>query len=172
VDLNSINTGIALRDDHMRGEAYLNTAKFPLATLRLEKVEQAQVLITNAQSKTEARNVPGLQPNIPTRLIVSGTFEVHGVKKPVRLTDVTVTYLPESEETKRVRPGNLLRIVGSFPIKLTDYRITRPQFVLLKLSDDVEIDFDVTVATGVKMPTMVNKLDNGREGIKLSDSSK
>ncbi|MBM3215731.1 YceI family protein [Candidatus Poribacteria bacterium] len=147
VDLDSIDTGNGLRNRHMR-EQYLETAKFPRASLTLEKIERVQT-ITQTPTGKVARDVSGLQPGVATRVTAVGTFEIHGVKRTIRLIDLDITYLPESEKTKTVRPGSLLRIVGSFGMRLSDYDIRRPQLMLLRVSDEVTVAFDVTAGTEV-----------------------
>lgn len=148
VDLDSITTGIPLRDQHMRDQ-YLEVSKYPKAVFTFEKIERIQVITKDEKGNTQARSAKGLAPGVPTTLALTGTFEVHGVKKSIRIPDLKVTYFPESEETKNVRPGDLLRIQGDFTIKLSDYGIKRPQFVLMKLAEEVTISVDITAGTGV-----------------------
>jgi polyisoprenoid-binding protein YceI len=152
VDLATIGTGLPLRDQHMR-DMYLEVKKYPKAVFTFEKVERVQVVTKDAQGNAQARTVKGLTPGVPTTVALSGTFEVHGVKKPVRIPGLLVTYLPESAETRKLRPGDLLRIEGGFTIKLADYAIKRPQFVLMKLAEDVAISVALTAGTGVVDPS-------------------
>lgn len=151
VDLDSITTGIPLRDQHMRDQ-YLEVSKYPKAVFTFEKIERIQVITKDEKGNPHARAAKGLVPGVPTTLALTGTFEVHGVKKNIRIPHLVVTYLPESEETKDVRPGDLLRIQGDFTVKLGDYGIKRPQFVLMKLAEEVTISVDITAGTGVTPP--------------------
>jgi len=153
VDLDSVKTGIELRDQHMR-EMYLETSKYPKAIFSLTKVVSSQVVTTDAKGNSTARAVKGLTPNTPTRLIVEGTLELHGKKLPIRISDMTVTYIPESDMTKMVRKGDLLRLEGAFNIRLADYAINRPQMLFMRIADEVEINFDVTAGTGEGIGTM------------------
>lgn len=64
-DLNLFKTGIELRDEHMK-EKYLETGKFPHATLKVE-----------AQK---------INPAITDKQQLQGTLTLHGVTKPVTIT--------------------------------------------------------------------------------------
>jgi polyisoprenoid-binding protein YceI len=166
VDLATVDTGIGLRNQHMR-DMYLETDKFPLAVFTLQKIERVQAIITTPQGQEVFRDAKGLTPNTPTRLTVVGTFDLHGVKRELRLTDLTITHVAESEATKMVRAGSLLRVQASFPIKLSDYAIKRPQMVLLRVSDDVTLSVDMTGGTGVE-GRLVTKPADGKEDAKAS----
>jgi len=148
VDLASVGTGLPLRDQHMR-DTYLEVAKYPKAIFTLDKVERVQVITKDAEGNSHAKPAKGLAPGVPTTVAVVGTFEVHGVKRTVRIPELLVTYLPESDETRKLRPGDLLRIEGGFTIKLGDYAIKRPQFAVMKLDEEVTISVHITAGTGV-----------------------
>ncbi|GIX06796.1 MAG: hypothetical protein KatS3mg115_1199 [Candidatus Poribacteria bacterium] len=92
-------------------------------------------------------SVRGLAPNQTILVDLVGDLELHGVKREITVRGVEVTYIPASEATRTVRPGDLLRIAGGFTLKLSDYNIERPQLVLLKLADEVEIEFDIILGT-------------------------
>jgi polyisoprenoid-binding protein YceI len=115
VDLASLDTGIAKRNQHMR-EDHLETAKYPRAVF-----------------DGVAIHAPGaaLEPGKPTPLDVEGTFTLHGVSRRVRLT-VQVTYLPKER-------GGQIAFQTNFPVGLSDYQISRPQFLFLKLADTQEV---------------------------------
>ena len=150
VDLATIDTGIQLRNAHMR-DRFLETSTHPTATLRLREVTQA--VVADDAAPGGVRLVDGLEPGVPTRLSVLGSFSVHGVENDIHLDDLTVTHIPDSQDTKGVRPGDLLSIVGSFVIKLDDYGIVRPRGLLMRLSDKVKITFHTTAATGIPVPS-------------------
>jgi polyisoprenoid-binding protein YceI len=126
VDLNSLKTGIDLRDRHMR-EQYLHTDRYPKAIFTLKNVKKA--------------SSDKLQPGKPVKLTAEGTFELHGVKKEIPV-DVLVTYVPESKETMGKLPGNLIRITSNFDVRLADYGIERPQMVLLKVGEVAHVTVD------------------------------
>lgn len=143
VDLASLDTGIGLRDTHMR-EQYLHTDRYPKAVFTLEGIE------------APARR---LEPNQTVTLKARGFFELHGVKRNIEVP-IQVTYLPESQATMGKLPGNLLRISSQFDIKLQDYKIERPQMVLLKVGEVAHISLDVfaTDADAQKMSMWMEQM--------------
>ncbi len=141
VDLASLRTGIGLRDSHMR-EQYLETNKFPEAVFEITGVIKA------SQNRLDDQK--------PVELKLEGTFSVHGVSRQITVP-VTVTYMKESEATSARHPGDLLHIVGTFDILLSEYSIKRPQFVILKLDDKQRIDIDIFAATGLPAVDLAQK---------------
>jgi polyisoprenoid-binding protein YceI len=115
VDLASLDTGIAKRNQHMR-EDHLETAKYPKAVF-----------------SGVAVHAPGavLEPGKPMPLDVEGTFTLHGVSRRIRLT-VQTTYLPREK-------GDQIAFEATFPVGLSDYQISRPQFLFMKLADTQEV---------------------------------
>ncbi|OGC95984.1 MAG: hypothetical protein A2W25_09580 [candidate division Zixibacteria bacterium RBG_16_53_22] len=132
VDLATLKTGIDMRDGHMRGQ-YLETDKYPKAIFELTKVAKA--------------SQPTLENQKPVELTVEGDFSVHGVTRTITIP-LTIVYYQESEQTKVKLPGDVIRIEGTWDILLSDYKISRPQFVILKLDDKQKIDIDVFGSTG------------------------
>lgn len=141
VDLASLKTGIGLRDSHMR-EQYLETDKFPMTVFEITRVIET------------TRNT--LEDQKPVELTLEGNFSVHGVTRQI-VMPVTVTYIRESEATGARHPGDLLHIVGTFDILLSEYSIKRPQFVILKLDDKQRIDIDIFAATGLPAVDLAQK---------------
>jgi polyisoprenoid-binding protein YceI len=132
VTLDSLRTGIGMRDQHMR-EKFLETVKFPLASFELTKV-----ISTNQNALEDQKEI---------QLSVEGNFTVHGVTK-VDTMRLGVTYFKETEDTKARLPGDLLHVIGTFNILLSDYGIARPQAVFLKLDDSQKIDIDLFSSAG------------------------
>lgn len=123
VDLNSLDTGISLRNDHMRGT--LESAKYPTATFKFSGIK-----------------VPGnrLKPNAAVAGIATGTMTIHGVTRPLS-APVELTLLPEQDA--KYRAGDWVHVSSTFRIKMTDYGITLPPSVLgVKVADDLEIAVD------------------------------
>ncbi len=138
VDLPSLKTGIAMRDEHMR-DKYLETGKFPKTTFELLKIENS--------------SMKSLENDKDVEVTVLGNFTVHGVTRPINVV-LTVTYKQESEETQAKSRGDLLHITGSFDILLADYEIKRPQFLLLKLNEKQVVKIDVFASTAFPAPQL------------------
>lgn len=120
VDLDAIRTGIDQRDEDMRVE-FLQTARFPKAVLTIDKLERpsAQAIAPNDNVKAE----------------VSGSFEIHGVRRKVSFP----------LNLHREANGDL-RALGTFFVPFGDYSIARPSRLFLKLGDTAKVVFDVTFA--------------------------
>ncbi len=132
VELATLKTGIEVRDGHMRNQ-YLETGKYPKAIFELSKV------ITTSQQ--------ALQNQKSVDLTAEGNFTVHGVTRTITVP-MTITYYQESDQTKSKLPGDLMRIEGAWDILLSDYKITRPQFIVMKLDDKQKINISVFASTG------------------------
>jgi polyisoprenoid-binding protein YceI len=126
VDLGSLDTGIAMRNEHMRGAKFLDTEKFSTATFKTVSVSGAK----------------SIAPNQPAELSLIGDFTLHGVTKRITVP-ARVVVIPENEMTKSSRgPGDWIHGTVTFPIKLTDYSIAVPEKLVLKLANDVNVRVD------------------------------
>ncbi len=129
VDLASLDTGIAKRNQHMR-ENHLETAKYPKA------VFDGAALHGPAGAK--------LEPGRPVTFDVEGTFTLHGVSRRLRFR-AEVTYATAGGG----RAGKSGSATGSgigtltfrteFPVALADYNIRRPQFLFLRLGETQQV---------------------------------
>lgn len=117
VDLASLDTGIDVRNRHMR-EKHLETAKYPKAVFKGAAV----------MGPAGAR----LEVGKPVPVEVEGTFALHGIERRLR-TVVEVTLLDAGAAPR-------LKLHAHFQVSLTDYAISRPAFLFLKLSDVQEVD--------------------------------
>ena len=117
VDMASLDTGVEMRNKHMR-ENHLHTAQYPDAVFTGGKLENLS-----------ARQ---LEEGKPVTATISGTMNLHGVEKPLQ-APITMTYR-----------GGTLHVSTQFKIKLADYSIPRPQFLVMKLDEvqavSVELD--------------------------------
>lgn len=114
VPVASLKTGIDLRDEHLRSEAWLDGTRFP--TIRFEG--------TTLRKMTD------------TRYAVSGTFTMHGVARPLAL-EVDVQRIPSDRATKLgLGEGDWLRVRGELRVKLSDHGVTIPAMTAAKVSDE------------------------------------
>lgn len=121
VDLASIDTGIELRNEHLR-DNFLETGKYPKATYRATSIKM--------QGK------PDLTKPEEVKLVSEGEFTVHGVTER-KTIPLTVDYKPG----KGGKPATIL-VKGKFPVKLEEYKIKRPEAIFVKLADTVYVDVD------------------------------
>ena len=116
----SLKTGIELRDEHLQSKNWLDAESYPEITFVIKNVSSVKALEDN---KLEAK--------------VTGDFTTHGVTKEVT-ADVTMTYLDESEQTKKKAPGDLLGVEAKFSIVLSDYEVEN-MVLGQKVSDNIDI---------------------------------
>lgn len=121
VDLASIDTGIALRNEHMR-DNFLETKTYPKATFVLKSLK-----------------------NPPSKLVVGkkvtlnavGDFSLHG-KTVTKTVPVEVTYFSSCPETATKREGcDIIQVKATFSVPFKDHAIKRPEIVFQKLADTV-----------------------------------
>ncbi|MEB3287906.1 MAG: YceI family protein [Vampirovibrionales bacterium] len=120
VDLNKIDTGIALRNEHMR-DNFLESAKYPRAIFKVGTIN------SSASPPFKAGQVVTINS--------TGLFTVHGVSVS-KAIPVQVTYHPAE------KPGDVLRIQASFPVNLQAHKIQRPEVVFQKLAETIYVIVD------------------------------
>ena len=116
----SLKTGMRKMEADLRSSSWLDADKYPTITFKIKKASDVQKLALNKLTAN-----------------VTGDFTVHGVTKEITTQD-TVTYLDENEMTRERMPGDLLGIVASFNIQLSDYNV---EHLLLgkRVSNDIDI---------------------------------
>jgi polyisoprenoid-binding protein YceI len=112
VDLRTLDTGISLRNTHLR-ENYLEVGKgagFETATLA-------------------AIELKGLDPDLPEgKGTFTGMLTLHGATRPV--TGIVDAH----------RAGAGLRVKASFPVSLTEYGISKPRYLGVGVEDSVQVE--------------------------------
>jgi|GraSoiStandDraft_4_1057263.scaffolds.fasta_scaffold539669_1 polyisoprenoid-binding protein YceI len=120
VDLKTLDTGIGLRDEHMR-EQYLETGKgegFDTAVL------------------SEIR-LPEAGPGFSGRTRFTGTLLLHGTRHPV-----------SGQAEIRREAGGAVRVDASFPVVLADYGIATPRYLGVGVKDEVQVRTSMTASPG------------------------
>ncbi len=125
VPLASIDTGIPLRNEHMR-DNFLETAKYPNATFKLSKISTGVI-----------------KPGQKLSVTADGEFTIHGVtvKKQV---PVDIFYVKKCADKQKMPGCDLLQIKAKFPVKLDDHKIKRPEAVFQKLASTVFVTVAAT----------------------------
>jgi polyisoprenoid-binding protein YceI len=116
----SLKSGIDLRDEHIRGEKWLNAEKYPNISYKINKIENIK---SESDFKLSAK--------------VFGEFTLNGVKKQIP-ANVTLTYLDESEKTRKRAPGDLLGVQAKFQVKLSDFGV-KNEIIGEKVADIIEV---------------------------------
>jgi polyisoprenoid-binding protein YceI len=134
VDMNTVRTGIDKRDADMRGKPYLETD------------QEANRWVTFDVKNVEIAGP--LEPGKTMPAKIHGTLTVK--QKPVeRVADGTVTYIkltPEQvEQQKRFGfTSDNIKVRTKLATTFTDHAMQVPQLLLLKLSNDIVIETDLT----------------------------
>ena len=137
VDLNTLSSGVAKRDEDMRGEKYLDTAD---PANRFAVFEIKNVEIGGA-----------LEPGKETPAKITGLLTIKG--KPVQVTaDARVTYIKlttdQLEKDNQKRFGfttDNIKVRAKFATTLSNHAIPVPQLLFLKLSNDLQLETDLTL---------------------------
>lgn len=114
VDVNSIDTEIEMRDNHLRSEDFFEVAKYPTMTFKSISIKAAGA----------------------NKYKLTGNLTLHGVTKPVTM-DLWYRGTVENPQNKQIIAG--FQITGT--IKRSDFGVG-PKFQAPMLSDEVRIKAD------------------------------
>lgn len=117
----TMKTGNATRDGHLQNSAWLNAAKYPAITFTIESVSDVKATGNKANARA------------------TGDFTMHGVTKKMTIP-FEITYMPESEATKKRAPGDLVMIKADFTVALKDYNVAGAQGIVgSKVGETIKI---------------------------------
>lgn len=125
-DETSLNTGIDMRDHHMK-EKYLQTDKYPTAKLKITKLVLPSDFSLNG---FKADNVP-----------MEGELTLHGVTKPVKGT------------ANIAGNGGVATSHVAFGAQISDYSIEIPTYMGVKVADHVDIEADIVAKPAAEKPS-------------------
>jgi polyisoprenoid-binding protein YceI len=130
VPVASLKTGIPLRDEHLRGPAWLSAGQHPSITFRIERARDFELV----------KEGPGFRT---FDLTLDGQLTLHGKELPM-VAPARVTFMAESEKTRARLPGDLLAGRASFSVRLADFGIEGMKGVVGQKVGEV-IDVDVSL---------------------------
>jgi hypothetical protein len=110
VDLRTLDSGIALRDEHMR-DNYLEVSHPDFDKAVVSEIRLDGVALGTFQGKTTFK----------------GRLKLHGVTRAI------------SGAAHVRREGQRVRIEASFPVVLADYAIAKPQYLGVGVKNEVEV---------------------------------
>jgi polyisoprenoid-binding protein YceI len=131
----SLATGIPLRDEHLAGDHWLDAARHPVIDFRLKKVDDIVVVKEGEGFRTVA-------------CTLDGELEMHGVTRPLRVTDAKVSMLEASPRTGKIAPGDLLFIQCGYEVRLSDFGIENGD-VPGKVSDTIRLEQTIRMTTAI-----------------------
>jgi polyisoprenoid-binding protein YceI len=122
IPVEQITTKIKLRDEHLRGPGWLDSAQF-------KTIEFESTKATRKDDKT---------------WVVEGDFTMHGVKKPLTV-EVLLRDIPV-EKIKKAGWGSTPGIAFStkFSLKLSEYGVKIPDQAAAKVSDELKVAIELT----------------------------
>jgi polyisoprenoid-binding protein YceI len=134
IDAASFRTGIDDRDEHLRGAMWIDAASFPEI-----RFEVTSVTVPEGTTLASATPVQGE---------VTGELTFHGVTHTVT-AQAEVGYYIIDEETRMAGQmtgliDNALRIVSEIEFNLSDYGISIPPVLDLKVADTISFTLRVT----------------------------
>lgn len=132
VPVEALRTGVDLRDEHLRDERWLDAASHPEIRLEVQSVSVPDGATLQHGQTIEAR--------------IGGTFHLHGQTRPfdapmnVTLYEITDEQINETMGITR----DVIRIVGTFPVSLTDYGISVPAPMRAKVAETIQVQVRLT----------------------------
>jgi polyisoprenoid-binding protein YceI len=110
IDLNTLKTGISLRDKHMR-DNYLETKKYPFA-----------------EFSGKLNTPPALEVGKIYEVIATGKFKIHGVTKTINVPGKI-----------KVVSASQVDLNANFKVLLSDYKISIPKVVFYELAEEQDV---------------------------------
>jgi polyisoprenoid-binding protein YceI len=122
LDLNTLKTGITLRDKHMK-ENYLETKKHPFA-------EFTGSLVNFKKEDFQAMGTDSL------KVVAAGIFKMHGIEKNMTMTGSLIR-----------KSDSQFQLNASFEVLLSDFNISRPSILFYELAESqsvtVSLNFNI-----------------------------
>ncbi len=129
--VNTMKTGNATRDGHVKGAQWLDAGKYPTITFTVSSVKDIKV-----------------SGNSATGTAV-GSFAMHGVTKTISVP-FKITYLDESAKTRERAPGDLVTISADFNISLKDFNVAGTSGTIgSKVGETIAVKAQLFGATGL-----------------------
>lgn len=142
VPVDSLNTGIPMRDQHLQSEQWLNAEANPELKLEISGISDVKMVKETEEFKTY-------------ELTMSGKFSMNGVTSDVSIPG-RITYMPESDKTRTRLPGNLLAGRADFTVSLSAHNVKAKEGVIgSKVAENIEVEVSF-VATDEKPEGAMN----------------
>lgn len=120
VDLRTLDTGIGLRNRHMR-DNYLEVGRGD----GFERAVLSDITLAGGDAATFAGATT-----------FTGTLLVHGTRKPV------------TGRVTLARAGDDVRVEAAFPVRLPDFAVPKPRYLGVGVGDEVQVKVKFSAAAG------------------------
>ncbi len=132
IEVKGMETGIQKRNGHLYSKNWLDGETYPNITFNLIQLSGVKIASSDPAKGRATANA-----------IASGTISIHGKLKTINV-DVNITYIKESEETKKRASGDFLSVSGKFDVALKDFDITGAQGLIgSKVGEVINIDLSL-----------------------------
>lgn len=129
----SMKTGIELRDHHLASKAWLDAGAHP-------------DVIVQVRSVKDAREIKRTSAFTSSSVTLVADVTLHGVTRTINIPGTTITLLNESPATRKVARGDLMAIRSKFSVKLADYEVSHP-VIGKKVAETVALDVSLYLST-------------------------
>jgi len=127
----TMKTGNGMRDEHLRGDKWLDAANYPTISFTAKSVSGAKV-----------------EGNKVTAQVV-GDFTMHGVTRQMTVP-FTLTYIDGSPKTRERAPGDLVMITAEFDVSLKDFNVAGSAGIVgNKVGESIHITAQLFGSTGL-----------------------
>jgi polyisoprenoid-binding protein YceI len=128
--VSTMKSGNGTRDGHLKGDQWLNAAKFPTISFTVSSVSNIKVSGNSATGTA------------------TGTFSMHGKTKQMSIP-FKLTYIDESAKTRARAPGDLMMLTSDFKVSLKDFAVAGAQgLVGSKVGETIVISAKLFGSTG------------------------
>ena len=136
VDLTTLNSGVAKRDQDMQEPRYLDTANEAnrFAVFEIKSIDIAGALEAGKEAQAKVKGILTIK------------------QKPVELVaDARVTYVKLTAEQVEAQKrfgfsADNLKVRAKFGTTFTNHNMTIPQLLMFKLSNEIDLETDLTFA--------------------------
>jgi polyisoprenoid-binding protein YceI len=136
VAVSGMETGIKTRNKHLYSPNWLDGASYPNIVFTLQKITDVKTVSTET-----AMNRSTISAN------AIGTISIHGKSKDI-IVPISLTYIKESDETRKRAPGDFIHVTGKFDVSLKDYGITGIQDLIgTKVGETINIDLSLFLSS-------------------------
>ncbi|OGU11894.1 MAG: hypothetical protein A2X61_10145 [Ignavibacteria bacterium GWB2_35_12] len=132
IQVKGMETGIQKRNGHLYSKNWLDAESFPNIIFSLQKISNVKI-----------ENSGATKGRATASAIANGSITIHGKTKNVNVK-VSLTYIKESEATRKRASGDFFSVSGKFDVALKDFDITGTQgLVGSKVGEVINIDLSL-----------------------------
>ncbi len=133
--VDSLATGIPLRDEHMVSKEWLDAESFNDIRFKLAALEEVSAIKQGEDFSTWS-------------VTLVGEMTLHGVTRTMRVPDARLSFLKESDRTRSIAPGDLMLLRCDYEVRLSDFGV-RHRDVPDKVSDTIQLSQLLRLSTAI-----------------------